>query len=258
MLLSSVEGRSARPKRAIALRRDALLEAGDDLALRAAVHQWLAANVADATIRDSERHALESLELAERGRRRRLARRSVGGSRRSSLRGRRAGRGRARRGGARARGHARRVTADLEVRCRAPPGVVVRPPRPGGELHPRRDPHGCRPPGQGGRAHGRPRARAGSAGRASRVQGSLDARELGDPGRPLGSRRRAPATRAGGNGAVRGRRVAQPRHPARRSSPSIAARSGMPASSWPAVASWPSGSRTHSLPSRPSSASRPA
>ena len=64
-LLSSVESRSARPKRAIALRRDAL-EAGDDLALRAAIHQWLAANVADAPIRDSERHALESLELAEK------------------------------------------------------------------------------------------------------------------------------------------------------------------------------------------------
>jgi DNA-binding CsgD family transcriptional regulator len=66
VLLSSVEGRSARPKRAIALRRDALREAGDDLALRAAVHQWLAANVADATVRDRERHALESLELAEK------------------------------------------------------------------------------------------------------------------------------------------------------------------------------------------------
>ena len=66
VLLSSVEGRSARPKRAIALRRDALREAGDDLALGAAVHQWLAANVADATVRDRERHALESLELAEK------------------------------------------------------------------------------------------------------------------------------------------------------------------------------------------------
>ena len=64
MLLSSVEVRSARPKRAIALRRDALLEAGDDLAVRAAVHQWLAANLADATLGDRERHALQSLELA--------------------------------------------------------------------------------------------------------------------------------------------------------------------------------------------------
>ena len=45
---------------------ETLFEAGDDLALRAAIHQWLAANVADAPIRDSERHALESLELAEK------------------------------------------------------------------------------------------------------------------------------------------------------------------------------------------------
>jgi len=66
VLLSSVEGRSAQPKRAIALRRDALREAGADDALRAAVHQWLAANIADATIHDRQRHARESLELATR------------------------------------------------------------------------------------------------------------------------------------------------------------------------------------------------
>ena len=66
VLLSSVEVRSARPERAVALREDALREAGDAPALRAAVHQWLAANVADAPVGDRERHALESLELAEK------------------------------------------------------------------------------------------------------------------------------------------------------------------------------------------------
>ena len=66
VLLSSVEARSARPKRAVALRQDALREAGDAPALRAAVHQWLAVNLADATLGDRERHARESLELAEK------------------------------------------------------------------------------------------------------------------------------------------------------------------------------------------------
>ena len=65
VLLSSVEARSGRPVRAVALRQDALREAGDAPSLRAAVHQWLAANLADATTGDRERHALESLELAE-------------------------------------------------------------------------------------------------------------------------------------------------------------------------------------------------
>jgi DNA-binding CsgD family transcriptional regulator len=66
VLLSGVESRVGSPKRAIALRQEALREATENLALRAAVHQWLAGNLLDSPARVRERHARVALELAER------------------------------------------------------------------------------------------------------------------------------------------------------------------------------------------------
>ena len=255
VLLRHVENDPHAPKRALASAKTRFARRVDAPALRAAVHQWLAANLADATVGDRERHALESLELAEK-----LGDDALHAGALAVFAYLRHEAGEpdavARGGGAALRSRSAHHRGPRGSRS-TPPGVVVRPPRPVGELHPRRDPYLNRPPGQGGQAHGRARARAGSAGRAPRVEGSLDARELGDRRRPLGTRREHLRRCRRSRRSTRAARGPAPSSSSL-SSPSIAARSGMPANSWPAAGSWHSGSRTHSLPSRPSSASQPA
>jgi len=64
-LLSDVEGETD-PTRAIALRREALVESDGDSALQSAIHSWLAVGVRQVEgLRVAEHHALLSLELAE-------------------------------------------------------------------------------------------------------------------------------------------------------------------------------------------------
>jgi DNA-binding CsgD family transcriptional regulator len=67
VLMSGVESSDGNRDRAIALRRDALREAGAHPALQAAAHQWLAMNVPYSEgVRAKERHARASLDLAQR------------------------------------------------------------------------------------------------------------------------------------------------------------------------------------------------
>jgi DNA-binding CsgD family transcriptional regulator len=65
VLTSAVEAVEGNFDRAIAVRREALSEATDHPALRAAIHQWLAQNSYSEGIRAKERHARTALELAE-------------------------------------------------------------------------------------------------------------------------------------------------------------------------------------------------
>jgi DNA-binding CsgD family transcriptional regulator len=66
VLLSDVESNGADLERAIALRRQALREASSLPALQAAIHCWLAMQVRVIEgLRDAERHARASVELAE-------------------------------------------------------------------------------------------------------------------------------------------------------------------------------------------------